>query len=77
MTVRELIAHLSRCANPDALVVLQKDGEGNGYSPMRGDDGYDPAHVEQYVAETTWYGEVHPAEEDAGGVSCVVLAPIN
>jgi hypothetical protein len=54
MTVRQLVAALSRM-NPDRLVVLQKDAEGNGYSPLR-DHGTD-ANC-RYIAESTWSGEV-------------------
>ena len=86
MTVRELIAILTPM-DPDRIVVLQKDAEGNGYSPLR-DGGVDDNAV--YAAETTWHGEVYietltPAlerggytEEDTGsGVPCVVLVPVN
>lgn len=60
----------------DMLVVLSKDGEGNGFSPL--------AEVEHepttgYIAESTWAGEVpHPDDyEDGDGVPCVVLWPTN
>jgi hypothetical protein len=46
--LKELIKNL-----PDEMeVILQKDAEGNGYSPWSG--GY----VGIYEAETTWYGNV-------------------
>jgi len=38
---------------PDVELILQKDSEGNGYSPLRGVD-FDVV----YVADTTWRGEV-------------------
>lgn len=38
MTVRELIAALQR-EDPDALVIIQKDPEGNGYAPCAEVDG--------------------------------------
>jgi hypothetical protein len=44
----------------DMEVVLQKDSEGNGYSPL---SGADPNAV--YVAETTWSGEVYSMEWSA------------
>ncbi len=48
--LKEVIANL-----PDEMeVVLQKDSEGNGYSPLA---GADPNAV--YVAETTWSGYVY------------------
>ena len=87
MTVSELIAELSTMP-PDSIVVLQKDGEGNGYSPL---SGADDSSV--YIAESTWAGEVRHveltdelesqgySEEDCAeygeGVPCVVLFPIN
>lgn len=81
-TVGELIEILSKL-NQDAYVVLQKDAEGNGYSPLAG------AEEAKYQPETTWNGEVpHPkdldlksgeyTEEDiAKMVDCVVIHPIN
>ncbi len=83
MTVAELIAELLALPQ-DALVVCQKDAEGNGYSPL------DCAEAAWYAAESTWSGEVYadedqPDDEDTGeefdrpsdAVRCVVLAPIN
>lgn len=78
MTVRELIASLSTCTNQDAIVILQKDAEGNGFSPLRNVADNDPAVVEAYKAETTWCGEVYePAFAPDGAVPCVCLVPIN
>lgn len=51
MTVGELIA-LLQAEDPGRLVIVQKDGEGNGYSPLEC-LGYG-----KYVPETTWRGEV-------------------
>jgi len=39
---------------PDVEVILQKDSEGNGYSPL---SGADPNCI--YVAECTWQGDVY------------------
>lgn len=78
MTVRELIHHLRTCANPDAIVILQKDAEGNGYSPLRDFASNDPAIVDRYFADSTWSGEVYPADDaPEGGVPCITLVPIN
>ena len=85
MKVKELIAELA-AMDPEAEVILQKDAEGNGYSPLR---GADPDCV--YVPETTWYGEVYSLEYTAddmcmeeaewaeikAGPKCVVLHPVN
>lgn len=50
MKVGELIELLKQ-EDQDALVVCQKDPEGNGYSPLS------DISRDGYVAETTWYGE--------------------
>jgi len=84
MKVRELIEELS-CMDFEAEVVLQKDAEGNGYSPLSGVD-----HDCVYVAENTWSGEVYSLDntaddncmdEDEWEVlkakpKCVVLFPV-
>lgn len=58
--LKELIANL-----PDEMeVILQKDSEGNGYSPMA---GADPNAV--YIPKTTWCGDVYSMDwsaDDAG-----------
>jgi hypothetical protein len=70
----------------DAEVILQKDGEGNGYSPLYEVDG-----EAVYVAETTWSGTVYSTAWTANDADmdkeewaeilakprCVVLAPTN
>jgi hypothetical protein len=85
MKVKELVAALAD-ADPEAEVVLQKDSEGNGYSPLNGAD-LDAV----YVAETTWSGDVYAMDwsaEDAcmterewsrikAKPRCVVLFPVN
>jgi hypothetical protein len=51
MTVGELIANL-QSLDPDRLVVLQKDGEGNGYRPAGGVDDnscYFPSERQEQV----------------------------
>lgn len=69
-------------------VILQKDSEGNGYSPLSG--AYDNA---VYVKETDWSGNVYLFEwtAEAAGMTksewnklkrktnkrCVVLYPVN
>ena len=66
----------------ERLVVLQKDSEGNGYSPVAG--------LEEcvYVAENTYSGEVpHPQDiadgevtvdmDDPSTAPALVLFPIN
>lgn len=41
----------------DTLVVLQKDAEGNGYSPLSGGE------EAMYLAHSTWSGETHLTPE--------------
>lgn len=84
MKVKALIAILKKM-DPDRVVVLQKDAEGNGYSPLEGVD--DNA---LYSADSTWSGEVGYerlskkmraqgyGDEDIGhGEKAVVLFPVN
>ncbi len=77
ITVSELIAQLSELPG-DSIVILQKDSEGNGYSPCVGAD------TAMYVPESTWSGEVlnqEDYEEDQesyeDAIPCVVLWPVN
>ena len=52
MTIKELKEEIALLPD-DMEVIVQKDGEGNGYSPLSG--VYSDA---VYIPETTWYGEV-------------------
>lgn len=56
LTVADLRALLGGLPD-DALVVLSKDAEGNGHSPLAvgGEAMYD--------AETTWSGEIYPTAD--------------
>lgn len=56
MTVGELIDFLASQPR-DRKVILEKDAEGNGYSPLAtADEGL-------YVADSTYSGEMHPTPE--------------
>lgn len=58
MTVNELIKALGKLP-PDAMVVMSRDAEGNGFSPL-----YEAA-MGTYLAENEWSGDlIHP--DDAG-----------
>jgi hypothetical protein len=77
MTVQELIDELMNL-DPDAKVILQKDAEGNGYSPLVG------AEECLYMPETSYSGEVIPPADLQTGYyderdleSAVVLWPTN
>ena len=86
MNVRELKETLEDLPD-DMEIILQKDGEGNGYSPLA---VADPDCI--YIPETTWCGEVrslhHSAEDNCmeeeeweemkKDTPCsLVLAPVN
>jgi hypothetical protein len=85
MKVKELIEELSKL-DPESQVILQKDAEGNGYSPLYAVDG-----DAVYLPDSTWSGDVYStnwtaddadmdAEEWAETLKkprCVVLAPVN
>lgn len=84
MSVRELISLLEKC-DPDRPVILQKDAEGNGYSPLSiVDDNC------SWVGRNGWSGDVgilnltddlkargFDDSDVLEGVPCVVLAPVN
>lgn len=85
MKVKELIAILS-LIDPEAQVIMQKDAEGNGYSPLSGAD-----HEAVYVEESTYSGSVYSTGWSASDACmteaewtevisrprCVVLYPVN
>ena len=52
MNVKELKEQIANLPD-DMEVVLQKDAEGNGYSPL---SGADPDAV--YIPDSTWSGDV-------------------
>lgn len=70
MTVGELIEMLSE-VSPDMEIIIQKDSEGNNYSPLC--DGY----YGWYVPLCAWGGEVYADEINADNANAVVLYPIN
>ncbi len=53
MTVKEL-KNLIKGLPDEMNVVLQKDSEGNGYSPLSGGDSN-----AVYIADSTWSGDVY------------------
>lgn len=85
MKVGELIKVLQNL-DPEMECVMQKDSEGNGFSPLA---GADPDGI--YIAESTWSGEVYDSnwsaddadmdddewEEILSRPRCVVLFPVN
>lgn len=72
MTAGQLIDILKKC-DPNVIVILQKDAEGNGYSPLAGTDS-----DVTYGATSTYSGDVYSLDEsDEDVVPCVVLYPVN
>lgn len=86
MKVKDLIKQLQKC-DPEKIVILQKDSEGNGYSPLEGID-----NDSIYEEESTYSGDVWSkswsADDAAMGEKewedckkdlpdCVVLYPVN
>ena len=85
MKVGELLAELLTL-NPDLEVIMQKDSEGNGYSPL-----YCVDADAVYVADSTYSGDVFSTTWSADDCCmedeehkellkqprCVVLAPVN
>lgn len=84
MKVRELLEQL-KGVDPEREIVMSKDAEGNGYSPLSS------LWEGRYRAETTWYGDVGLeiltaedrqrgyTDEDVidDGVPAVILVPTN
>jgi len=56
MKVKDLLEQLAGL-DPGMEVIMQKDSEGNGYSPLA---GADPNGI--YIADSTWSGDVYDAE---------------
>lgn len=85
MNVKELKEAIADLPD-DMEVILQKDAEGNGYSPLA---DADPEAV--YIAETTWCGDVYDTrwtpedackdeeewEEILAKPRALILAPVN
>ena len=57
MTIKELKI-LLKYLDENALVVLQKDAEGNSYSSLS------TARIAIYIPNNTWSGEVQEVEEE-------------
>jgi len=83
MLVKELIEKLQK-EDPDRIVIISRDSEGNGHSPLS------RICLGAYAATTSWYGEVgldELTEEDrkAGyseedvieGERAIILCPVN
>lgn len=79
LTVGQLRARLEGLPD-DMPVILEKDAEGNGYSPL---SSADTEYL--YEPESTWSGDVYPLEpedEDSyhpgeHGTPVLLLGPVN
>jgi len=83
MTVKELIEKLQK-EDPDRIVIMSKDSEGNSYSPLSN------FWIGAYAPTTTWYGEaglegLTEEDKEAGygeedvmdGEKALILWPVN
>jgi len=69
MKVKQFIKELQKLSQ-DALVVLAKDAEGNGFSPLF------ECSTEFYMPSSTYSGDLVGNEEE-GSEQAVVIWPIN
>lgn len=67
MTVKQLIEALQHCT-PNTQVVVQKDCEGNAYSPLSN------VSLGLYVADSTWSGE-RVETRGPGAKAAIFLVP--
>ena len=71
MNVRQLKDCLNKLPADmdDAVVILQKDGEGNSYSPL------DNVFTATYIPKSTWCGEL--SDDLDQKLNCIVFVPTN
>jgi len=70
MKVKDLVKKLQK-EDPDLLVVVARDEEGNGFSPLH------EFTLEKYVADSKYSGEIGDAGDGQKGCKAVVLWPTN
>jgi len=66
-TVGELVDWLLATQPRDRPVVMSRDAEGNGFSPLA------DADESMYVAESTWAGDVYSTPEDIADNDALTL----
>jgi hypothetical protein len=87
LKVRDLIEILET-ADPNSIVILACDAEGNGYSPV-----VEEYSTGVYIPDTTWSGEFYSAPDESAcfdsedqeqyddfeqlGIKAIVLYPVN
>ena len=69
LTIKQFIKKLSKLPQ-DAIVVMSKDAEGNGFSPLS------EGSTEFYLPNSTYSGDLVETKEK-GAKQAVVLWPIN
>jgi len=72
MQVKDLIEKLS-LVNPNTIIVMSSDSEGNNYSPLS------DLFLGKYEPETAWSGHVYDSREDdvSDLEDAIVLEPMN
>ena len=70
MKIKDVLDVLSK-ENPDALVILSRDGEGNSFSPLA------DWSRQGYSSSTPWSGVITGPEDESEGdeVECICLWP--
>ena len=72
MKVQELIELLKKVDEPNRIIVLSSDAEGNKYSPL--------GHIElgRYLEENKYRGEVYPDKADVkDSIKSLIIYPSN
>jgi len=64
MKVGEVLELLARC-DPESEIILQKDAEGNGFSPLKGID-----QNTIYISDSTWSGDCYDPNWNADDADC-------
>ena len=79
MTVQDLINRLA-AEDPSRIVVLSRDGEGNGYSPLSSVERYDYDAEEREIGFNTITPELeaqgYDEDDEIEGVPALVLWPV-
>lgn len=78
MTVKELIEILNKVENKDKLVVMSRDPEGNGYSPMYCIDencSYDDGEIGLETLTDELKAGGYSEEDVKDGAPAIVLVP--
>lgn len=69
MKSKDLLEELKKYPD-DHIVIIQKDAEGNSFSPACDVDECN------YIAQTEWFGDIYPLADKTHG-NAVVIRPVN